>query len=156
MGALVHRLEEILSPPLESLGYGIVRILYAKVKRGRLQVMIERLDGQTISMEDCVAASREISVTMDVVDPIEESYTLEVTSPGLDRPLVKPEHFQRFAGEEVEIHLFAPQDGRRKFQGILKEADNEKCVLSVTDKEETTDFVFSYGNITRANILPQY
>ncbi|MBA4749613.1 MAG: ribosome maturation factor RimP [Alphaproteobacteria bacterium] len=156
MSTLVHRLEEILTPPLKDLGFGIVRVHYVKIKRGRLQVMIERLDDAAISMEDCVTASREISVVLDVADPIEESYTLEVTSPGLDRPLTKPEHFTRFQGEEVDVHIFAPRQGRRKFQGLLKTSDEKSCTLSTKEGDEWVDQVFLYTEITKANLVPQY
>ena len=156
MSSLVERVEGIISPVLESMGYGVVRVMYAKVKRGRLQVMIERLDGENISMDDCVAASREISVTLDVEDPIEDAYTLEVTSPGLDRPLVKPEHYTRFVGEKVEVHLFAPKEGRRKFQGLLTQADDKGCTVRVGEKDNVQDISFAYAEITRANLVPAY
>ncbi|MCE2951250.1 MAG: ribosome maturation factor RimP [Alphaproteobacteria bacterium] len=156
MSTLVQRLEELLAPPLKDLGFGIVRVHYVKIKRGRLQVMIERLDDAVISMEDCVSASREISVILDVADPIEESYTLEVTSPGLDRPLTRPEHFSRFQGEEVDIHTFAPRQGRRKFQGLLKASDATSCTLSIKEGDASVDHVFLYTEITKANLVPQY
>tara|TARA_A100000171_G_C2082878_1_gene120584 strand:- start:221 stop:631 length:411 start_codon:yes stop_codon:yes gene_type:complete len=134
-----------------------VRLLFSRGKKGTLQVMIERLDNETVTMEDCVTASREISVLLDVEDPIETSYSLEVTSPGLDRPLVKPEHFKRFEGSLVQVQTFAPFEGKKKFRGILADSDQSGFTLEESINEtETRGLTFSYEEASKVSLVPDY
>ena len=110
----------MIEPSLEAMGYGLVRVMQTGGKqRPTLQIMAERRDEQAMTVEDCAEISRSVSALLDVADPIAGAYMLEVSSPGIDRPLVKPEDFDRFAGGEAKIELNAPLDGRKRFRGRL-------------------------------------
>ena len=112
-------IEGFLAPTLKGRGYALVRVRLSGAKRKTLQVMAERLDGGAMTVDDCADISRALSALLDVEDPISGSYHLEVSSPGLDRPLVKIEDFARYAGFEVEVKTKALLDGRRRFRGRL-------------------------------------
>ena len=103
--SIEQRIESITTSALFDKGYRVVRVQLQGVKHKTLQIMIERLDDAGVTVDDCAVASRLISVLMDVDDPIHESYTLEVSSPGMDRPLVKKDDFERFKGARVKIEL---------------------------------------------------
>ena len=109
----------IIEPALEAMGYRVVRVAQTGTQRPTLQVMAERRDEAAMTVDDCAEISRSISALLDVADPIAGAYTLEVSSPGIDRPLVRPEDYDRFAGFEARIELAAPLDGRKRFQGRL-------------------------------------
>jgi len=113
------RIAELIAPTVEGLGYTLVRIQMVGSQRMRLQVMAERQDGRPMLVDDCADLSRAVSAVLDVEDPIAGSYTLEVSSPGIDRPLVRREDFERFAGFEARIEVRRPVDGRRRFRGRL-------------------------------------
>jgi ribosome maturation factor RimP len=113
------RLERLIQPTLEAMGYDLVRILVSGRHAPTLQVMAERRDGGPMSVEACVEVSRALSALLDVEDPISGSYTLEISSPGLDRPLVKAADYERFRGRTAKIETRVPRDGRRRFQGRL-------------------------------------
>lgn len=122
-------LERLLSEPVESLGYELVDIDYSASGRGLLRVYIDLPGG--ITLDDCERVSRQLSAFLDVEDPIPGSYMLEVSSPGMDRRLRRPEHFRRFLGAEVKVELNAPKEGRRRFRGELKEAEEDHIVVEV-------------------------
>lgn len=109
----------IIEPSLEAMGYRLVRVALTGAQRPTLQVMVERGDEVAMTVEDCADISRSISALLDVADPIAGAYTLEVSSPGIDRPLVRPEDYDRFAGFEARIELNEPVDGRKRFRGRL-------------------------------------
>jgi ribosome maturation factor RimP len=109
----------IIEPSLEAMGYRVVRVALTGAQRPTLQVMAERGDEVAMTVEDCADISRSISALLDVADPIAGAYTLEVSSPGIDRPLVRPEDYDRFAGFAARIELSAPVDGRKRFRGRL-------------------------------------
>jgi ribosome maturation factor RimP len=109
----------LIEPSLEEMGYRLVRVLLSGARRPVLQVMAERGDDAAMTVDDCAAISRRVSALLDVADPIAGAYTLEVSSPGIDRPLVRPEDYDRFAGCEARIELSVPQDGRKRFRGRL-------------------------------------
>ena len=112
------RLKGLIKPAVEALGYELVGVEYRRGrKRALLRVYIDKPDG--ITLDDCARASHQVSGVLDVEDPIVERYDLEVSSPGLDRPLFEPEHFERFAGQRVRVRMSPPVDGRRKFTGML-------------------------------------
>lgn len=156
MSDLITRLETLLEPVLADLGYGLVRVSYAGKTRPILQLIIERLDGEGVAIEDCVKASRQVSAIMDVEDPIKSAYRLEVSSPGLDRPLVKPEHFKRFVGNEIKVEAHAPLEGRRRFQGVLQTADDNGIVVVWDEGEEQVEASLLYAMIARAKLVPQF
>jgi ribosome maturation factor RimP len=108
-----------IEPALEGMGYRLVRVTITGGRRARLQVMAERGDEAPMTVDDCAHISRSISALLDVADPIAGAYDLEVSSPGIDRPLVRPEDYDRFAGFEARIELAAPLDGRKRFRGTV-------------------------------------
>ena len=110
--AVVARLVE---PVLDEMGFRLVRV---RLTASTLQIMAERPDG-TFTIDDCEAVSRAVSPLIDVEDPVPQSYNLEVSSPGIDRPLVRPEDFARWAGHEAKIELVKPLDGRKRFRGKI-------------------------------------
>ena len=131
-------IERLIVPTLEAMGYDLVRVKMTSQGRPTLQVMAERRDGVAMRVEDCSAISRALSAVLDVEDPIAGSYALEVSSPGIDRPLVRREDFTRFAGERAAIEVRHPIAGRRRFKGELlgvvedcarvRLADGEACL----------------------------
>ena len=114
-----NEIARIVEPALEAAGYRLVRVILIGARGATLQVMAERRDEAAMSVEDCAEISRSISALLDVADPIAEAYTLEVSSPGIDRPLVRPDDYDRFAGFEARIELSEPLDGRKRFRGRL-------------------------------------
>jgi ribosome maturation factor RimP len=116
---LPARIATIIEPALEDRGFRLVRVAISGREGKTLQVMAERADG-SMTIEDCEAVSREISALLDVDDPIAGAYRLEVSSPGIDRPLVRPSDFEDWAGHEAKIELKEPIDGRKRFRGTLE------------------------------------
>jgi ribosome maturation factor RimP len=114
----------MIDPSLDAMGYRLVRVIMSS--RTTLQVMVERRDEAPMTIDHCAEVSRSISALLDVADPIVGAYTLEVSSPGIDRPLVRPEDYDRFAGFEARIELSEPCEGRKRFRGRLlgREADH--------------------------------
>lgn len=110
----------LIAPSVEEAGYDLVRVEFPRGDRQTLQIMIERHDLVPITVDDCAGVSRLLSAILDVEDPLPGRYTLEVSSPGLDRPLVRIEDYERFAGFEARIEMTRPVDGRRRFQGRLR------------------------------------
>jgi len=113
------QIAHIVEPSLDAMGYRLVRVALTGTQRPTLQVMAERRDEAAMTVEDCAQISRSISALLDVEDPIAGAYLLEVSSPGIDRPLVRPEDYDRFAGFEARIELDEPLDGRKRFRGRL-------------------------------------
>ena len=112
------RVAALVEPVLAALGYRLVRIRISAYAGCTVQIMAERPDG-TLSIEDCEAASRALSPVLDVADPIESAYRREISSPGIDRPLVRRSDFDRYAGHVAQVEMQAPVDGRRRFRGEL-------------------------------------
>jgi ribosome maturation factor RimP len=115
-------LQDIIEPTLEALGYGLVRLQFGAGRPPTLQVMAERADGQAMSIDDCTTISRALSAKLDVEDPIEGTYSLEVSSPGIERPLVKPADYRRFQGGLAKIETRLKIAERRKFTGRIAAA----------------------------------
>ncbi len=118
-----------------------------------LRIYIDRQGG--VSLEDCTSVSRALSAALDVEDPLQGSYDLEVSSPGLDRPLRTPEHFQKYAGEKVRVKTFGPLpecENRKTFVGILKGYENGKVVVDVDGKV----FNVPHGQVSKANVEPVF
>jgi ribosome maturation factor RimP len=121
MADAVARIESLIGPTIDSMGYELVRVTLGGGRQSvKLQVMAERKDRRPMTVDDCAEISRTISAVLDVEDPIESAYTLEVSSPGIDRPLTRPGDFERFKGFEARIESARPIEGRRKFKGILE------------------------------------
>jgi ribosome maturation factor RimP len=120
------RVAALAEPVLAGLGYRLVRVRISGSDGGTVQIMAERPDG-AMAIEDCEAASRALSPVFDAADPVEGSYRLEISSPGIDRPLVRRSDFDRYAGHMAHLELLAPVDGRKRFRGELIGTDGE-CV----------------------------
>lgn len=145
--SLVARLIE---PSLDSMGYDLVRVQISGGASDRcLQIMAERKDRVEMNVEDCASISRNISTILDVEDPITEAYTLEVSSPGMDRPLVRLEDFTRFAGFEARIDTREAIVDRKRFRGRLIGAEGETILIEVDG--ETYEIPF--GDILRAKLV---
>jgi len=127
--SLTDNIVHLIAPSIEALGYELVRVTLAGSTRKVLQIMAEPKDGRVMAVEDCARVSRAVSAILDVEDPISGAYSLEVSSPGIDRPLTRPKDFQRFAGHEAKIETHEPIDGRKRFKGILKGVANENVKI---------------------------
>lgn len=126
------RIETLIAPSLEAMGYRLVRVAVTGGKRAQvLQVMAERIDDKPMSVDDCTEVTHTVSALLDVEDPIEHAYVLEVSSPGIDRPLVRREDYERFRGHEAKLELATPIDGRRRFRGKLLGVDADRIRLNL-------------------------
>lgn len=151
MAGLEERLTEMLAPSVEDLGYELVGVEYIRAgKHSTLRVYIDQEAG--ILVDDCAAVSRQVSAIMDVEDPITNEYTLEVSSPGMERPLFTASQYAAFVGEEVKIQLRMPIQNRRRWKGVISSVDGEIISVSVEGKEER----FALSNIQKANIVPKF
>ena len=146
---IIDRIEKIIEPTVKNLGFDIVRVLLSGDHNPRLQIMAEPLDGRAMNVDDCAAISRAVSALLDAEDPVSSSYTLEVSSPGLDRPLVRLQHFERFAGYEARIETAMAIDGRKRFRGRLGGIEGDNVLLQV-DKNE---WVFPFPDIQKAKLI---
>jgi ribosome maturation factor RimP len=139
----------IIEPSLEAMGYRLVRIAFLGAGRATLQVMAERLDGAPMTVDDCSEISRSVSALLDVADPIASSYLLEVSSPGIDRPLVRPEDYARFAGFEAKLELNGLHDGRRRFRGRIVGFEGDAVKMALGDETVALPF----REIARARLV---
>lgn len=145
----MSQLEPIIAPAVEAAGFRLVRLRLTGGARKTLQVMAERADGR-MNVEDCAALSRALSDHLEREDPIEGDYVLEVSSPGIDRPLTRPVDFARWAGHEAKIELHAPDaDGRKRFKGMLLGLDGNDVAMDI----EGTRLKFPYGSIAEARLV---
>ena len=121
-----NEIAQMIEPSLAAMGYRLVRVAVTSGRRATLQVMAERIDDAPMTVDDCALISRSVSALLDVADPIAGAYLLEISSPGIDRPLVRPEDYDRFSGFEARIELTEPFAGRKRFRGrLLGTADGE-------------------------------
>lgn len=135
---MAARVAAVVEPVLADLGFRLVRIKISAQNGCTVQVMAERPDG-SMNVEDCEKVSRAVSPALDVDDPIGRPYYLEVSSPGIDRPLVRAEDFDRWSGFEAKLELLAPRDGRKRFRGILRGTENGEVVVERTDVKGDDD-----------------
>jgi ribosome maturation factor RimP len=148
---LREKLIGLVEPLLANLGYELVELeLSTGHGSGMLRVYIDRPEG--VGIEDCERVSREISALLDVHDPIPTAFRLEVSTPGLDRVLRTPAHFERFAGALVEVELVAPREGRRRFKGRLAQVGAAGVELTV----DGTQVPLAYTDIFRARLVPEW
>ncbi|MDX1756986.1 MAG: ribosome maturation factor RimP [Marinobacter sp.] len=151
MSAKLNKLEEMLQPVVEGLGYEFWGLEFrSQGHHSKLRVFIDSEHG--ISVDDCEKVSRQVSGVLDVEDPIQTEYTLEVSSPGMDRPLFRLEQYEAFAGHQVQLRLRMAFEGRRKFQGLLKGIEGQDVVVIVDDHE----YLLPFDAIERANIVPVF
>lgn len=137
---LEARVARIVDPVVAGLGYRLVRVKLSSMNGATLQIMAERPDG-TMTVEDCERLSRDLSPVLDVEDPIDTAYHLEVSSPGIDRPLVRRSDFARWAGHQAKIELLRPLDGRRRFKGVLVGVEGDAVGLRMETKAKLDEAV---------------
>ena len=140
-----------MGPPIEAMGYELVRVLVTGGRRPTLQIMAEKADGSGMSVDDCAGISRTISAVLDVEDPISGEYTLEVSSPGIYRPLTRVKDFRRYAGFEASVDMAEPIDGRKRFSGLLIGVDDADRVLVET--EPGVRCALPFEGIARAKLV---
>ena len=151
MATKLEQLESLIEPVVSGLGFELWGIEY--LSQGRhtvLRIFIDSEEG--ILIDDCAAVSRQLSGVFDVEDPVSGEYSLEVSSPGMDRPLFTLEQYQRYIGHRVQIKLRVPFDGRRKFAGLLKGVEDDEIVIEVDSHE----YLLPIDTIDKANIVPQF
>lgn len=146
-----HHLQDMLEPVIESLGYETIRIMTIGQANPTLQIMIDVKDyTKEINVEDCAKVSRALSAVLDENDPIKDKYSLEVSSPGLDRPLTKPEHFVRFKDYVIKVETINEVEKRKRIKGINLGLDNQNNVHVDMDGKE---YVIAFDNISKAKIV---
>ena len=150
MALTVPHIEELLLPGAETLGLELVAVELSGGDTSIVRIYIDTPNG--ITVDDCARASRQFSAILDVEDPISNKYTLEVSSPGMDRPLAKPVHFKAVVGQDVKIKMTTLVDGRRRFTGELIEATDEFAVVEV-DGEQSE---LPYSDMDRARLIAVY
>lgn len=157
MSTKTDELNAMLAPVVEGLGLGLELqgIEFAASRsHGLLRLYIDVASGdRPVTVEDCEAVSREVSAVMDVNDPIASAYTLEVSSPGIDRLIFTPAQAMRFVGQQVKVTLALPQDGRRRVQGAILRMDGMLLVLGL---EGGGEFAVSFDHIDKARLVPDY
>ena len=148
------RVAAIAEPVLAGLGLRLVRVKISGLSGCTVQVMAERPDG-TMTIEDCETASRALSPVLDVADPIERAYRLEISSPGLDRPLVRRSDFERHAGSAIKVEMTMAIDGRRRFRGILLGTEGEAARLRRDDAAaaDISEVLLPIGEMVEAKIM---
>ena len=139
----------LIAPSLADIGYEVVRVMTIGAEHTTLQIMAERLDEDTMTVEDCASISRTVSAIFDVEDPIIGAYTLEVSSPGLDRPLVRKKDFERYSGLEAKIELHQALNGQRRYSGIL--AGYADGVVTIVTENGVTNLPFE--EIDKAKLI---
>ena len=146
-----QQLIELLGPSVTALDLELWAIeIIGRANRSTLRLVIDHPD-RLVTVDDCEAVSRQVSRILDVEDPLPERYTLEVSSPGVDRLLFHPDHYQPYVGEMVDIRLRLPVEGRRRFKGVLSSADAEMVVVTFDDLE----FNLPFRSIDRARAYPR-
>lgn len=143
-------LRKLIEPAVTALGFELVGVEFIRARHGVLRVYIDHENG--IGVNDCKAVSHQVSGLLDVEDPIRGEYSLEVSSPGLDRPLFQARDFERFAGHEINLRLLVPVDGQRKFKGTLAGMRDDHVVIRMDDEE----LLVRLDEIDQARLVPDY
>ena len=151
----LQKFEKMITPALASLGFDCVRVQFSgggsHAARAALQIMAEPSEDRDMTVEDCEAISRHLAAVLDVEDPIDQAYTLEISSPGIDRPLTRETDFTRFAGEQVKVTLLQMQDGQKRFKGRLTGIDQQG---NITIETRTGRISFAFSDIDSAKLDP--
>lgn len=150
--AIDRRLAEIITPVIEDLGYELVRVRLQGGKTATLQIMADRPEGG-INVDDCAQISTAVSATLDVEDPIEDNYHLEVSSPGIDRPLTRLKDFGTFEGYEARLDLNQAIDGRKKFKGVLAGVEGTEVLINIEDKGQTHTIGLDFDLLSDAKLV---
>jgi ribosome maturation factor RimP len=147
---ILQKITDTIEPSLAVMGYTVVQIKLADgLRRKTLTIVAERQDEQAMGFDDCAEISRTVSALLDVEDPIQSAYDLEVSSPGLDRPLTRPVDYTKYAGCEAKCETFIPLDGRKRFRGILKGMEGEHVIMDMPEGEAR----IAYSNIRSAKLV---
>ena len=151
---MAARVAALATPVLIGLGYRLVRVRVSATSGCTVQIMAERPDG-TMLIEDCEAASRALSPVFDVEDPIDSEYRLEISSPGIDRPLVRRSDFERHAGHEMKVEMAVAREGRKRFRGVLLGVEGEAARLRRKDaaEGEETDVLLPIADMAEARLV---
>ncbi|MGK2959803.1 MAG: ribosome maturation factor RimP [Candidatus Malihini olakiniferum] len=150
MSTLEQKLTAMISASVKALGYELVGVEFIRGRQSTLRIYIDSEDG--ITVDDCADVNYQVSAVLDVYDPITVAYNLEVSSPGLDRPLFIAEHYVSFIGEEVILVLRMAVQNSRKWAGIIKSVEVEMITVTVEGKDE----VFALSNIQKANLVSHF
>ena len=148
--SIEDRISALIAPSLDAMGFELVRVLLQGQQNQTLQIMAERRDREPMTVENCADISRSISALLDVEDPIPSAYSLEVSSPGIDRPLTRLQDYERFAGFEAKVEAQRPVDGRKRFRGVLKGLDQAN---NVRLEVETQEVLIPFADIHRAKLV---
>ncbi|MDH5773095.1 MAG: ribosome maturation factor RimP [Rhodospirillaceae bacterium] len=150
-----ERIAAIINPTIEGMGFELVRVQVSGESRPRLQIMAEPIDGRNMDVEDCASLSRAISAVLDVEDPISSAFTLEVSSPGIDRPLTRAKDFDRWKGYEARVEMEHAVNGRKRFSGkllgLVAEKPNEGELIKIEVDGEVYELPFE--DLDRAKLL---
>ncbi|WP_371378594.1 ribosome maturation factor RimP [Thalassotalea aquiviva] len=151
MSKFEQKLTEMLRPTVEMTGRELLGVEYISAgNHSVLRLFIDHENG--IDVDDCADVSRQVSAVLDVEDPISTEYSLEVSSPGVDRPLFSKEHYEKVLGETVEVKLAMPLNGRRKFKGLLEAIEGDNLIVVVDGQ----DYELPIGNIDKANLVAKF
>lgn len=145
------RIAALITPSLDDMGYVLVRVALMGRTRRTLQIMAERVDDAPMTVDDCERISRAVSALLDVDDPISEAYDLEVSSPGIDRPLTKPQDYARFSGLVAKLETKMPVNGQKRFKGRVFGDDERRTVRLLLEGGEEVSILFD--NIVRAKLV---
>jgi len=152
--SLNDRIADLVGPSLEAMGYDLVRVRYTGGGRPTLQIMAERTADGLMGIDDCEEVSRAVSAILDVEDPIPDAFNLEVSSPGVDRPLTREKDFVRYAGHDARVELTIPQDGRKRFKGILTGFEAGQVMMRLGGvKPEEADVRFPLHDVADAKLV---
>jgi len=147
------RIEELIAPSLEHAGFRVVRVRLVGTGQCTLQIMAEPFDGGPMTVESCAELSRLVSAILDVEDPISGRYMLEVSSPGIDRPLVRPEDFDRFSGHEVKLETRQLKEGRRRYRGRLLGLVGEHVRIAAESEAGEEVFEIALDEVASAKLV---
>jgi len=150
--AIDRRMAEILTPVIEGMGFEVVRIRLMGGQTKTLQIMAER-PGGGIEVDECAQISTAVSAVLDVEDPLDDAYTLEVSSPGIDRPLTRMKDFEAYEGYEARIETTEMIEGRRRFKGVLAGVEGDEVLLNIEDGAETVTVGLHYDWLSDAKLI---
>lgn len=132
------RIADLVAPTIEHMGYELVRVQVSGKERPTMQIMADRADGAPFTVEDCTEISHAIGAVLDVADPIKAEWMLEVSSPGIDRPLTRAKDWERYAGHIATVEMLVPFEGRKRFRGVVLGADMDSARLRLDEGGEVT------------------
>lgn len=150
--AIDRRLAEIISPVIEAMGFELVRVRLQGGRTATLQIMADRPEGG-INVDDCADISTAVSAVLDVEDPLEDAYHLEVSSPGIDRPLTRLKDFATFEGYEARLETTQPIDGRKRFKGVLAGVEGDEVLLNIDEGGQTHTIGLNFEWLSDARLV---